>query len=231
MIKTEGYYTGNAVNLCNRWKQHRRELCKNIHYNTDLQLDWNKYGEQAFEFSILELCEKEMLLIREQWYFDNEPLSYNICPIAGSCLGVKRSDEFRARMSGELNPMFGKHHSEETRENMSEAQKGNKHALGYKHTEVTRAKVSEAAKNRPPTSEVTRAKLSAILVGNTRNLGHKHTDETLANMSIAQKGNTNALGHKKTEESCAKHSEAMKKVWALKREAKLLEQAYMALLY
>ena len=44
------------------------------------------------------------------------------------------------------NPMFGKHHSEETKRKISEAMSGNKNHLGKHHIEETRRKMSEAHK-------------------------------------------------------------------------------------
>ena len=99
-IITKDFYEGSAVNLYNRWNRHRYELRKNIHgKNTYFQNAWNQYGEDNFEFSVLELCEKELLLVREQWYFDNDHPSYNINPVAGNCLGTKHTEESRAKIS------------------------------------------------------------------------------------------------------------------------------------
>ena len=44
------------------------------------------------------------------------------------------------------NHFFGKHHSEESKKKMSEANKGNKYRLGKKHSEETKRKISEARK-------------------------------------------------------------------------------------
>ena len=54
-----------------------------------------------FSLEILEYCEsnKEILLEREQYYLDLIPLKYNIYPTAGSPLGSKLSEETREKMS------------------------------------------------------------------------------------------------------------------------------------
>lgn len=81
--------------------------------------------------------------------------------------GRKQTEEakikLRNKRMGEDNPFFGKHHTEETREKMSEAQKNlpdeikekmreihkkQKTFLGKKHTEETKAKMSEARRKR-----------------------------------------------------------------------------------
>jgi hypothetical protein len=64
--------------------------------------------------------------------------------------GKHHSVESRRKISesnkGELNYMFGKHHSVESRRKMSEANKGNTKMLGKTHSEETKRKMSEARK-------------------------------------------------------------------------------------
>lgn len=100
-------YIGSAgVSLRRRNNEHYCTLRKGQHTNNHLQNSWNKYGENAFEFIILERCSPELCLIREQFWIDfydsaNEFKGYNITPTAGSLLGTKfgpRSDEVKAKM-------------------------------------------------------------------------------------------------------------------------------------
>ena len=51
------------------------------------------------------------------------------------------------------NPMYGKHHSEETKRKISEAMMGNKNLLGKHHSDKTRMKISEAHKGKPPSNK------------------------------------------------------------------------------
>lgn len=44
-----------------RWKQHHSKLQSNSHVNYLLQTDWNKYGEKAFEFSVIESMDYDNL--------------------------------------------------------------------------------------------------------------------------------------------------------------------------
>jgi len=89
-------YIGSAADIGNRWSSHKKDLKKNIHANSYLQRAWNKYGEEAFEFVILELVEdKNKLIEREQYWMDyyksyERDKGYNINPKAESCRGVKR---------------------------------------------------------------------------------------------------------------------------------------------
>lgn len=50
-----------------------------------------KDGYSKFNFEILEYCNKNSLLNREQYYLDTLKPEYNICKIAGSMLGFKHS--------------------------------------------------------------------------------------------------------------------------------------------
>jgi group I intron endonuclease len=71
-----------------------------------------KYGISMFKLEILVYCEPEKCVKLEQKYINFFKPPYNILKIAGSQLGVVRSEETRAKISaskkGENNPMFGK---------------------------------------------------------------------------------------------------------------------------
>ena len=92
-------YIGSAVNIEGRWRTHKSTLKKGTHHSLYLQRAWDKYGENNFEFSILEKCEDVNLIEREQFYFEEINPEYNICKIAGSCLGIKFSDESNLKKS------------------------------------------------------------------------------------------------------------------------------------
>lgn len=50
-------YIGSSKNLYVRLKEHHNSLKKGSHYNLFLQRLYNKYGESAFKYDILEYCE------------------------------------------------------------------------------------------------------------------------------------------------------------------------------
>lgn len=77
-IKNSKRYIGSSKNIRQRLWSHRSKLRKNKHDNAHLQSAWNKYGEQNFDYYILEKCEEKMLLEREQWYIDTFRPEYNI---------------------------------------------------------------------------------------------------------------------------------------------------------
>ena len=58
-------YIGQSVDIEKRWSTHKAELKNNYHYNIHLQNAWNKYGEDNFEFSIIEECDMDELNARE----------------------------------------------------------------------------------------------------------------------------------------------------------------------
>jgi len=99
---TDKVYIGSAIYIKNRWSTHLSLLRKNKHSNKYLQASWNKHTEVNFKFEVIENCEKELLLIREQFYIDLydcvTPKGYNLLPIAGSPLGFKHSEEAKQTM-------------------------------------------------------------------------------------------------------------------------------------
>lgn len=73
-------YVGISIDCARRKQSHICELNHNRHSNTHLQRAWNKYGKDSFEFSIIEICPKENLELREiYWisYYDSCNNGYN----------------------------------------------------------------------------------------------------------------------------------------------------------
>lgn len=93
-------YYGSATRFSTRFRVHRCYLRKGTSPSIKLQNAWNKYGEDAFKFSVLLVCSKENLLMYEQLLLDATDAvntGYNICAKAGSALGVKRRPESIAK--------------------------------------------------------------------------------------------------------------------------------------
>lgn len=63
-------YIGKASNLDSRIRAHKSCLRRDIHYNTHLQRAWKKYGEENFLFKILENCNKNELILRENYWMN-----------------------------------------------------------------------------------------------------------------------------------------------------------------
>lgn len=63
-------YIGSSINIINRFKAHKTALNKNKHNNIYLQRSFNKYGLENFKFEILEECNKENILEKENYYMN-----------------------------------------------------------------------------------------------------------------------------------------------------------------
>lgn len=63
-------YIGSSINIEKRWKDHKKRLRYNNHKNQYLQRAWNKYGEENFEFKIIEETLTELRVFREQHYIN-----------------------------------------------------------------------------------------------------------------------------------------------------------------
>lgn len=102
-VPTGKIYIGSARDLLSRWWKHRSDLELGKHQNRHLQRAWEKYGPDAFVHSVIELVFEPCLIEREQYWLDRlrpfQDRGFNICVIAGSSLGVKRSDEYKARLA------------------------------------------------------------------------------------------------------------------------------------
>ncbi|RLF58281.1 MAG: hypothetical protein DRN27_05815 [Thermoplasmata archaeon] len=97
---TNDFYIGSAINFKNRKWSHVSSLRKNKHKNQFIQNSWNKYGENAFIFEIVEVVDKkENLIIQEQYWMDTLSPTFNLAKVAGSPLGVKHTEKSRKNMS------------------------------------------------------------------------------------------------------------------------------------
>jgi len=117
-----GVYVGSTNNIVNRWRQHRYYLSNKKHHSVYLQRSWDKHGECAFVFDVVEIVEPhEDLIAREQWWIDHYLQSgravYNMCKIAGCMTGYTWSNEQIIRIS---NSRKGKKFTEKQRKNVSD---------------------------------------------------------------------------------------------------------------
>lgn len=89
-------YVGSAVNLTNRLKNYfstkflEKELRRN---KSKISNSLLKHGYGNFSLDIIEYCESNVLIEREQYYIDTLDCEYNILKIASSRLGFKHSPE------------------------------------------------------------------------------------------------------------------------------------------
>ena len=103
-INTGKVYIGSSANLKHRLYCHKWELKKNKHHSFLLQRSWNKHGEEAFAFEVIEHCERDKLPEREQHWMDfylcsNPLMGYNRSPTAGTTAGCVKTPETREKIA------------------------------------------------------------------------------------------------------------------------------------
>jgi group I intron endonuclease len=166
-------YVGSSNNIKNRSYTHLRALRNQKYFNVHehLQNSWNFYGEENFDFQILETVEKlitetdiefkkRLVEKKEQYYLDTlmpwkRTLGYNTNKIANSPAGVKRSAETCEKMRianiGEKNPNFGKTGKNSPR-------------FGMKHSKKTK-KIMSAKRLGKALPDKTKEKMSLSRIG------------------------------------------------------------------
>lgn len=213
------YYVGSSDHIYRRWRDHKKHLRKNSHYNTHLQNAWNKYGEEQFEFLIAEQCPENFLLTREQFYLNEcktiTPIVYNTIFVAGggNINGGKIcifKNGFRKIIDPESFETFSRAGwirgsgpmDEETKRKIGNANRGKKKPpFSIEH----RYKLGQTSKRRtyvmtPEHRE--KLRLSRI--------GKRHTAETRKKMSINKRGNNHPMyGKHHSETTKLKLHEAM----------------------
>lgn len=140
-IKPAKIYIGSALIYKNRRWSHLTNLKSKKHKNIKLQNHFNKYGIDDLYFEVVEtVASKDEILNREQYWIDKLNPWFNICKIAGNSLGVKRSLEYRIKMS---NSKTGKKHRPECSIEKSLRMMGKQQNLGYKHTDEAKKNISK----------------------------------------------------------------------------------------
>ena len=134
-VITQKYYIGSSITIYSRWNEHRSGLNRNKHGNKRLQNSWNKHSSAAFEFIILEECLPSDVLIREQHYLNTlqpykKDIGYNLNADASggdfySLLTDDQKREFikKCKRVGKDNGMYGKTHTDETKQKQKEKAK------------------------------------------------------------------------------------------------------------
>lgn len=130
-------YIGSAYKLYNRINNYFRPIYKPTNRLIDRSMI--KYGKDNFSLIILEIIQnnfkddlsnfKTYYLSREQFYMDLYKPEYNLSPTAGSLLGFNHSEETKNKLRDPNNPFYGKTHTPESLEKISNVRKGNKHPL------------------------------------------------------------------------------------------------------
>jgi group I intron endonuclease len=130
-------YVGQSIHLSARKSHHFSDLKYNKHGNRHLQNAYNLYGKDNFVFEIVLYCEDfELTRYENAIKHLHENNCYNIRICADSNKGLEVSEETRRKLSqsahqpkGELSPSFGRKHTKEEREAISNAQWGKKFGI------------------------------------------------------------------------------------------------------
>lgn len=107
-------YIGSTISgFKRRLSEHLYLLNKNVHHSNHLQKAFNKFGTKSFEFSIIEICLKENIICREQYWIDEyqcfkKDKGYNILPKAYNSSGFKHTEESLI-LIGEMSKRRGAH--------------------------------------------------------------------------------------------------------------------------
>lgn len=196
MDKCGVYLIKNLVNGCvyvgctrttfnHRYKTHLWALENNRHENKHLQSAFNKYKDENFEFSIIEIIENkdeiynsEIRIIKE--YKDKGFSLYNI---TSGGEGLNDLPEETRKYIGELNRirMTGQKLSEETKRKMSESRKGRK------MSEKSRQRLMEYNKNKTLTQEQ-KQHLSNMFKGENSNLAKFKNEDILEIKTLLMNG-------------------------------------------
>ena len=195
------FYIGQAIDIEERWKSHRRNSLnsKSKEYNYPLYRAIRKYGIENFSFEIVEECSIEELNEKEIYYIGEfnsyihaeNSQGYNMTLGGEGTRGHKASKETREKISiatkgesnpmygkrGELSPLFGRKFSEEHRQKISKA------LSKRKLSKETIARISQSKKGRK-LSEEHRQKISEKTKGeNNPFYGKSHSEETKRKIS------------------------------------------------
>lgn len=205
-IITDKQYVGQAVVKDKRWKNHRIALRTGKHTNKKLQASYNKYGVEAFIYTLVEKVTNLSKLTEREDYWINKlntvtPNGYNLMPASDSIVGFKHTEETKQRWSEQRK---GKKRSPEFSYNLSVATKGIKRSAEAKE----KMRLAQLGSTK---SVETKAKHSTRMMGNSHNKGKTRKEpmpeETRSRISEAKKA-----GYAKRK---AERKEALDKLWNL----------------
>lgn len=116
----KSFYIGSTSCFSVRLAKHQNKLRLNKHHCLHLQNTFNKYGEDAFVFEILELTCKEIRTVVEQKYLNkyfNNKLCMNASPVANKHFAENADKEI-------LKQIYGRKKSKEERNKISKSHMG-----------------------------------------------------------------------------------------------------------
>lgn len=153
--KNNRMYIGSTVDYEKRFRSHINGLRGGYHDNRKIQEDFEKFGEEAFKFTVL--CEtysederfeiEESIIQRLKTFIHGYNLSVD--GRGKYLVSEKTREKMRENTLGERNPFYGKKHTDGTRELLSklasERYKGeNNPFYGKTHSKETLERIAES---------------------------------------------------------------------------------------
>lgn len=203
------YKTTNLINDKIYIGQDARHNPKYLGSGKILRLAIKKYGKENFKKDILEIVDDiTKAAEREAYWIEffnarNHEIGYNILSGGISWIGMHHTEETKNKISetrknnksavGEKNAMFGKKHTEESKQKMSKSSKGKK--------------ISEEAKQKRKGKKLTEEHKNNISIGLKNSQKHK---DTVASQEFKDKISKLKKGTKLSQEAKDKISKANK---------------------
>lgn len=91
------FYAGSTNSYVRRWVEHKKKLRGNRHHTPPLQAAWNKYGEEAFSFSVVCECNDSNRVFYENLFISKA--KYNCKEAAEGC-GLVAREKISVAMKG-----------------------------------------------------------------------------------------------------------------------------------
>lgn len=215
-LVNDKFYVGSTTHKKVRFRQHRKLLRGNRHHCKHLQAAWNKYGEEKFNFVVVEEVsdDKNLFEAEEAWLREHFGKEY--------CYNSGRSADAPMRGAfGASHPNFGKPITEAHKAQISSTLKEfyaedyfNHPRVGIAHTDEAKAKISASKLANPSTpwlgqkrDEATRKKIGDSQRG-VKKAPRVITEEGKAKIRAAAEAGhySHWEGRKHTEESKEKMS-------------------------
>lgn len=191
-------YVGSTVDFATRKREHLHKLRHGKHHSAYLQRAFDKYGEQAFVFTLIEEVprDRDLLYVREVYWVETLKPRYNVCQVNGSKLGYTPTEATKQKLREyNLRPeVVAKKKAELT---------------GHEVRPETLEKIKEARAKQPVTEKMRQGlEIGRALPFEQRKgmTGKQHSEAT------KQKQREAALAQKE------QRSETMKAVWQQQRE-------------
>lgn len=202
-LVNDKFYVGSTTNKKVRFREHRKQLRGNRHHCKHLQAAWNKYGEEKFDFRVVEEVSEGQSLqeAEDRWLKEHfgQPYCYNsgaaaIAPWRGVYgkahfnFGKSMAGEQKQQISQTLkdfyaqdyynHPRVGKQHTEETKAKISASKKANPVAYweGKERSDETKAKIGDTQRGKPkkPGRKVSEAGRAKIRANIEAGRSHMH---------------------------------------------------------